>query len=162
MGADGPDGVGTGNEHVLLSSMGGFVCVDGKEDELIISATAGGVSKAGWLVTITNATGVEIATDIGVPTDRFIGILLPHYKIDVDTAITAAELVEIVIPQRGHTYIVYFADPAGTKDVGCYCSFSATDGALDVAETTLEVKDCCAVLNKILVSTDRFGEVIWL
>ncbi len=160
MGGDGPDAVGTGNEHVLLSSMGGFVCVDGKENEIIISATAGGVSLAGWLVTITNATGVEIATDLGA-TDRFIGILLPHYKIDCDTLITAGELVEIVIPQRGHTYIVYIADPAATVDVGAGMTLSTTDGAMVVDESTAEVRDTWARLNKFIVSTDRFAEVTW-
>jgi len=161
MGADGPDGVGTGQEHVLISSMGGFVCVDGKEDEVIISAKADGVALAGWAVTIVNSTGAIEAVDVNGSTDRFIGFLLPHYKTDVDTLITAGELVEIVIPQRGHRYIVWIADPAATVDVGVGMTFSATDGAMVVDESTLEVRDTWARLSKYIVSTDRFAEVVW-
>lgn len=161
MGGSGPDAVGTGNEHVLISSMGGFVCVDGKEDEIIISAIADGVALAGWAVTVVNSTGVIEAVDVNGSTDRFIGFLLPHYKTDVDTLIAAGELVEIVIPQRGHTYIVWIADPAGTVDVGVGMTFSATDGAMVVDESTAEVRDTWARLNKFVVSTDKFAEVTW-
>ena len=159
MGGSGPDAVGY--PHVLLSSMGGFVCVDGKENETIISAKADGVALAGWCVTVVNATGAIEAVDVNGSTDKFIGILLPHYKIDVDTAITANELVEIVIPKRGHRYIVWIADPAGTKDVGSGMTFSATDGAMVIDESTIETKDVWARLSKYIISTDKFAEVQW-
>ena len=161
MGEAGPDGIGTGQEHVKLSSMGGFVCVDGKEGELIISAKADGTALAGNIVTVTNSTGAIQRVDVNGSTDRLIGILLPHYKIDCDTAITANELVEIAIPQRGHRYIVWIADPAATVDVGAGMTLSATDGAMVVDESTIEVADVWARLSKITVSTDRFAEVQW-
>ena len=71
MGEAGPDGIGTGQEHVKLSSMGGFVCVDGKEGELIISAKADGTALAGNIVTVTNSTGAIQRVDVNGSTEYY-------------------------------------------------------------------------------------------
>jgi len=151
---------------LLLSAVGGKVCVDGREDEIIISAIADGVCKPGYAVTVINTAGAtqgDIApTDINAD-DRFVGILLPTYAQDCDAIITDGDICEIVIPQKGHTYNVYCIDGNVDWDIGCSVTFgaAANDGRFLVEESTIEVADYIASLSKYYNDNDLIMEIIW-
>jgi len=149
----------------LLSAVGGRVCVDGREDEEIITAIADGVAYPAWCVNVISTAGATqgdiLAVDVAA-NDRFTGILLPTYAQDCDAIITNGTMCEIVIPKRGHYYNVACVDMNGDFDIGAACEFSATDGYLTVCETTIEVKDFMCVLSKSYDDNDLIAEVQWL
>ena len=91
-----------------ISELGGQVILGDYSDETIIPAIADGTAKAGWLVGLTTA-GIVAGADTDSP-DAAIGLLLPHYLIDVDGAITSPYPVSVVIPKGGHLYAVFVAD----------------------------------------------------
>ena len=151
---------------LLLSAVGGKVCVDGREDEIIISAIADGVCYPGYAVTVINTAGAtqgDIApTDINAD-DRFVGILLPTYAQDCDAIITDGDICEIVIPQKGHTYNVFTVDAAADFDIGAAVAFgaAANDGRFLIEESTIEVADYIASLSKYYNDNDLIMEIIW-
>ena len=149
----------------LLSAVGGIVCVDGREDEEIITAIADGVAYPAWCVNVINTAGATqgdiLAVDVGTD-DRFTGILLPTYAQDCDAIITDGDLCEVVIPKRGHYYNVACVDMAGDRALGEACEFSVTDGYLTVCKSTIEVKDFMCVLSKSYDDNDLIAEVQWL
>lgn len=156
-----------GTAALLLSAVGGIVCVDGREDEIIITAKADGVAKPGYAVSVISAVGATKGDIIPVDTnadDRFVGILLPTYKQDCDAIITDGELCEIVIPQKGHTYNVYTTDLAADFDIGASVTFgtAANDGRFVVEETDIAVRDYVAVLSKWYDDNDLIAEIIWV
>lgn len=152
-----------------LSDMGGIVCVDGRENELIFSAKADGIVKAGHLIQliqIAGATNCEILlADYGAGDDRYMGIALPKYNTDCDSVLVDQEIMEYVIPSSGHRYNVACNDVgagalAGT--VGTPCIMSATDGEITVGTLTIEVAIFWALVSKEVVDDDRYAEVIWV
>ncbi len=112
----------------LISEIGGQVILGDYTDETIIPGIADGTAKAGELVSLVGATGVVAQTDVDV-TDSWIGILLPHYKVDVDTAITGALPCSIVIPKSGHLYGVICIDLNGSAKIGVPVIATTTAGA---------------------------------
>ena len=112
-----------------ISELGGQVILGDYLDETILPAIADGTAKAGWLVGLTTA-GVVAGADTDAP-DAFIGILLPHYLIDVDGAITAALPVSVVIPKSGHLYAMFVAD-MNSSLVGLPVNISGDAGVLAV------------------------------
>ena len=122
-----------GHVALLLSECRhqGVVMVDGREGELIVTALADGTALAGWVVGVPGATGVAQGSD-DAAFEYFKGLLLPRYDIDVDTAITAGLLIEIVIPKVGHRYNVACIDPGADKDDGQDFVFGTTAGRLEV------------------------------
>jgi len=155
-----------GTAALLLSAVGGIVCVDGRTDEIIISAIADGVCKPGYAVDVIDTAGAtqgDIApTDINTD-DRFVGILLPTYAQDCDAIITDGDICEIVIPQKGHTYNVYTTDLNADFDIGASVTFgaAANDGRFLCEESTIEVADYVASLSKYYDDNDLIMEVIW-
>lgn len=118
-----------------LSEVGGKVILGNYEDEMILPAIADGTSKAGNLVTILSTGAVDnVAT--GNP-NEFVGILLPHKEVDVDTAITANLPVSVVVPKSGHLYAFYTLD-MNASDAGHPGTFSATEGVGSAAITDIE------------------------
>ena len=112
-----------------ISELGGQVILGDYIDETIIPAIGDGTAKAGWVVGLTTA-GVVAGVDTGAP-DALIGILLPHYLIDVDAAITSPYPVSVVIPKSGHLYTVFVAD-ANSSLVGLPFNIGADAGKLAV------------------------------
>ena len=150
---------------LLLSAVGGRVCVDGRADEEIITAIADGVAYPGWCVNVLSTAGATqgdiLAVDVAA-NDRFTGILLPTYAQDCDAIITNGTVCEIVIPKRGHYYNVAVEDLNADADLGAACEFGTTDGYLAIVETTIEVKDFMCVLSKSYDDNDLIAEVQWL
>jgi len=101
---------------LLLSTLGGKVCMDSRAKELWISRKADGTLKAGDLADISGDTAVGL--DYSNSLDEFGGICLPRYDTDVDTAYTTGDLIDIVIPQGGHIYNCKITDPAATLYAG--------------------------------------------
>ena len=99
-----------------LSELGGKVILGDEGDETIVPAKADGTAKASWLVGIT-AAGTITATDVDGNIDHWVGLLLPHYLIDVDGAITVGLDVGVVIPKSGHFYVVT-CDDLNAETVG--------------------------------------------
>ena len=154
-----------------LSDMGGIVCVDGRENELIMCAIGDGTAKPGHLIQlIAIGAGVLTANEVllhdhGGGDDRMMGILLPTYDQDCDTACTDRELVEYVVPSSGHRYNIACNDVgagalAGT--VGTPAISSATDGEISIGTLTIEDALHWALVSKEVANTDRYAEVIWV
>lgn len=141
-----------------LSTLGGRVCMDSRANELVIVRKADGTLKAGHLADISGETAVGVDVDGNL--DEFGGFVLPRYDTDVDTAITATRLIEIVIPQGGHLYNVYISDPGAANYAGEPYKFHATDaGQLD-AGADIEAEHVARLFDDIL-DTTRFATIIW-
>ncbi len=141
-----------------LSELGGKVLMDSRENELIISRKADGTLKAGWLADISGDTAV--GTDVDGNLDEFGGFCLPRYDIDVDTAYTVGDLIDIVIPQGGHLYNIKVTDPGGTAYAGEPLKFHATvAGELQIAGD-IEAEHVARLFDDIL-DTSVFATIIW-
>jgi len=141
-----------------LSTLGGRVCMDSRGDELSIIRLADGTLKAGHLADISGGTAVGINPTGNL--DELGGIVRPRYDIDVDTAITAALPIDIVIPQGGHLYNIHIKNPAGTLYSGePLIPIAATAGALDKAGD-IESEHMARLFDEVLTTT-TFATVIW-
>ena len=153
--------------NTTLSDLGGIVCVNGREDELIFSAIADGTAKPGNGISVIFTAGATLGDiikhDVDGSTDRFCGILLPKYNTDCDTANVNGEICEYVVPQSGHRYNIKVTDPGAAEgNVGTPVRFAAaTDGEWTAGTTAIEVANYCATISKVFVDNDLFGEVIW-
>ena len=124
----------------------------------MVSALGDGTAKAGDAVGILS-TGKVVQADVGV-SENFIGFLKERYDIDIDTAITDALPVQIVIPESGKTYNVLIEDPAGTELKGTPYLPSDTAGAHEAAAaiTTAGVNSSLA---KDVATGDLYGTIRW-
>lgn len=132
-----------------LSTLGGRVCMDSRANELIISRKADGTEKAGSLVGCDDgitADGINPTGDL----DELLGIQMPRYDTDVDTAPTAGLLIDIVVPQGGHLYNVKIKDPGGTLYGGePLVPIAGTAGALDKSGN-VELEHIARIFDKVL------------
>lgn len=142
-----------------LSTLGGKVRMDSRGNELTISRKADGTAKAGWLVGCTDgitAVGINPTGNL----DELLGIQLPRYDTDVDTAPTAALLIDIVIPQGGRLYNIKIKDPGATLYGGePLLPIAGTAGALDKAGD-IETEHIARIFDKVITGT-TFATVIW-
>lgn len=149
---------------VKLSALGGIVCVEGRAGEHIITAKADGAIKAGATVGIISTTGATEGDIDGVVVAGFeepIGILLPRYDVDCDTAVGDGLLVEIVIPKAGRLYNVAITDPAADKTAGAPFVYGAGDGELVLGTlTVVEELAVCRAFRPI-EDTSRYATMIW-
>jgi len=152
---------------LLLSALGGVVCVDGRGDELILTGIADGTAKAGHAVFLDSTIGATEGDLIGVKVDdnvdTFAGILLPKYNTDCDTAVTNGDIVEYVVPKSGRRYNVAITDPgAATSEAGDPITLAAgTAGQFHTSATTIETKDYWGFITKGVANTSRFCEMVW-
>lgn len=102
----------------LMSAKGSKVCVDSRGDELMVTALADGTAQAGDACGVIAATNYVHQVTAAGSLDEFVGWLESKYNTDIDTAMTAAEMVELVIPQGGHLYLVHITDPSATVLAG--------------------------------------------
>jgi len=149
-----------------LSDLGGIVCVDGRADEDIISAKADGARIAGELVSIIGTAGATqgdiVGTDVGA-SEFFVGILLPKFNVDCDTAVLDGLLVEIVRPRSGRRYNIRVVDPAANREIGDGGIFGATVGQMDLTVVTAIGFRLCNLTKVYLTAdNDAFAEVIWV
>jgi len=140
-----------------LSELGGKVCMDSRADELVIVRKADGTLKAGHCADISGSTAVG-STSAG-DLDEFGGFCLPRYDTDVDTAFASGVLIEIVIPQGGHLYNVYIADPGATVYAGEPYTHAGTAGNL-TAGTDVEAEHVARLFDDAL-DNSRFATMIW-
>ena len=140
-----------------LSELGGNVCADSRADELWISRFADGTLKAGYLADIS--AGIAVGLDYGSNLDEFGGFVLSRYDTDVDTAITASELIDIVIPQGGHLYNVLIENPGATLYAGEPLVFSSTVSALEKG-ANIEAEHVARLFDDVLTTT-TFATIIW-
>ena len=138
-----------------ISGLGGQVILGDYLDETIIPAIADGTAKAGWVVGLTTA-GVVAGADTDAP-DALIGILLPQYTIDVDTAITSPLPCSVVIPKSGHLYAVFVAD-MNSSLVGLPMNISGDAGVFAVV-ATVEGTHLCKSYS--YTDGDTVAIVVW-
>ena len=138
-----------------ISELGGQVILGDYLDETIIPAIADGTAKAGWAVGMSTSLVVG-GTDTGAP-DAFIGLLLPQYTIDVDTAITSPLPVSVVIPKSGHLYAVIVTD-LNSSLVGLPLNFGATAGAFSIVAA---VEDAHVCKTYSYTDDDTVAIVVW-
>lgn len=148
-----------------LSDLGGIVCVDGRAGEDIITAKADGSLKAGAAVTIIGTVGAtqgDIDGAIVAGTDAFVGILLPKYNVDCDTAVEDGLLVEIVRPKAGRKYNVNIKETYSDAEIGIGGIIASNDGKFDITVTDVEAYRMCDITHKLLgADDDHYTEVIW-
>ena len=99
--------------NTLLSELGGEVIMGSQSNENIESYLADGTCKAGWLVGIDGTDLLVHGADDGAQ-ETFIGIALPRYDTDCDTAFTASDVIDVVIPKSGNYYAVLMENPSAT------------------------------------------------
>jgi len=138
-----------------ISEIGGVIQGNWDEEYIITGICGAGSQKAGWAVSLT-AAGVTAPTDNGVNED-FIGLLLLHYTIDMDTLITANLIVDVVVPKSGHLYGVFTGD-LGASHPGITMLFCANAGLFDI-QAALEGEHICR--SHTYTSGDTVAVVIW-
>ena len=141
----------------------GIVCVDGRDGEEIITAKADGTLKAGLMVGVLTTIGATQGDIDGLAIDGFetpMGILLPKYNVDCDTAVADGKSVEIVIPKQGRHYNVAIEDPSGAIAGGTFFIYGNTDGNLEKGDGNIEKIAVCRAARGI-ANTSRYAEMIW-
>ena len=140
----------------LISQLGGVIQGDWS-DEYIITAIAGADSPyAGWAVAVL-ATGLTAGSDDGGTSEEMIGLLLPHYTIDMDAIITANLVVDIVVPKAGHLYAVH-CDDLGSSEPGMCMENSSNIGEFKF-QAVIENDHVCRTYR--YTSGDTVALVIW-
>ena len=143
--------------------LGGVVCVDGRAGERIISAKADGTLVAGNVVGIITTIGATLGDIDGVEDavyEGVIGIVLPKYNVDCDTAVADGLVVELVIPKAGRKYNVAIVDPGAALPAGQGYVYSTTSGNLDKSTIEAQLLAVCRSARGI-ADTSRFAEMIW-
>jgi len=149
--------------NTLLSELGGKVILGSRHDENIETFLADGTVKAGWLVGIDGTDLKVHGADDGAQ-ETFVGITLPRYDCDCDTAFTTSDLIDIVIPISGHYYAVLFENPSATLQEGHMMTFSDTAGAVEKCATFdggADLQTICVNKEQVITGT-TFGIVRWL
>lgn len=140
----------------------GIVCVDGRDGEEIVTAKADGTLKAGHMVGILTTIGATLGDIDGIIDGGFetvMGILLPKYNVDCDTAVADGLTVEIVIPKTGRHYNVAIEDPAAAIAGGTPFIYGNTDGNLEKSADVLLLAVCRSARG--IADTSRYAEMIW-
>lgn len=138
-----------------ISDLGGEICVDSGEIEIKVTALADGTMKAGNVVGITAAGVVDGVDTDGV--DEFVGILDKRYDTAIDTAPTAGEVVQVIIPISGRRYRIFVTD-LNTSIPGATIGFGSTAGSLSVV-AALENEHVARAYK--YTDGDTVAEVIW-
>lgn len=146
-----------------IRHLGGIVCVDGRAGERIVTAIADGTLVAANVVGIITTLGATLGKIDGVEDATYegvIGILLPKYSVDVDTAVEAGKGVELVIPKAGHKYNLAIVDPGAALPNGQGFTYSTTSGNMDKSTIEAQLLAACRSARGI-ADTSRFAEMIW-
>lgn len=140
-----------------ISEIGGVI-QGNWDDEYIITAIAGADTPyAGWAVAVLS-TGLTAGSDDGGTCEEFIGLLLPHYTIDIDSAITAGLYVSIVVPKAGHLYGVH-CDNLSATGPGILMEIGANIGEF-AKQAAIEADHICRTYRDY-VTGDTVALVIW-
>lgn len=140
-----------------ISALGDSVVMGDMNDEELIPAIASGSEKAGHCVNITTATGAAAITDVD-SVDLFVGIVKERYDTDIDTAITASKVIDIIIPKSGHKYRVITANLSASGP-GIQMIFTSSAGL--GKQTAIETNERCRTFSDSYVTGDTVAEVIW-
>ena len=142
---------------------GSIVCVDGRDGETIVTGKADGTLKAGDVVGVITTIGTTLGDIDGVEDGVFeqvMGIVLPKYNVDADTAVADGLVVEIVIPKAGRNYNVAIVDPGAALPGGQGFTYSTTSGNLDKSTIEAQLLAVCRSARGI-ANTSRYAEMIW-
>ena len=144
--------------NTSLSDLGGKVNVNDPSPHTV-PAIGDGTCKAGDLVGKNSAGVVQYTTGSG-NLDEFIGILMPRYDTDIDTAIASGAACEILEPKAGYRYRCKIEDPSATLLAGEPFDINE-DGNGELEKTGDQETLHRAVLAKGVVSGDTYAEMRW-
>ena len=144
----------------LISDLGGVVRASSQHDEIITVLLADGSAKAGMAAGCEGIDGTIDLTDVNGSIDNFVGICLPRYDTDVDTAYTAADLVELVRPISGHLYNVILEDPQATLQEGHPIAFGDEPGQFK-KWATIEDSEVIAYLAHPVITASTVATIVW-
>lgn len=102
-----------------------------REEENIVPAVGNGAAIPGDLVYI-DANGKVQGADLGAA-EYFRGILMEHYSLGTETAITDSLKCDVVVPKSGRDYVIRHLDLNVDGIPGLPLDVSATAGKADVA-----------------------------
>ncbi len=140
-----------------ISALGDSVIMGNEQDEILITAKADGVAKAGDIVHITTGTAAIANSDVDA-VDLMIGILKERYDTDIDTVPTASDPVDVIIPRSGHLYRVITANLSAS---GPGIQMILTNAAGLGKATAIETNERCRTFGDSYVTGDTVAEVIW-
>jgi len=141
--------------NTTLSSIGG-VLHDSRANEYIITGIADATVKPGDLCTVLK-TGAVRQSDKSDSYDDTLGICLPSYHTDMDTAAASGKVIELVVPRAGHIYGCKMGD-ASTNEAGNPLIFDEA-GAMAQGDG-LETAHLARTLKTS--NGDTYGTVIWV
>jgi len=139
-----------------ISELGG-VRQDSRGGEMILPALGDGTAKAGHLVGIL-ATGKVVQCGSAGTDDEFMGILLPNYAYDMDTAIADSKPCSVLVPQTGKLYGCFCVDPGAAIKQGEPFKIGSTDGSL---EKCSNIEDYHIARSMVCANGDTVGIFIW-
>ena len=144
----------------LLSELGGVVRASSQHDEIVTVLIADGSAKAGHAAGCEGTDGTIDLTDVDGSVDNFVGICLPRYDVDVDTAFTSGDLVELVRPISGHMYNVIIEDPSATLQEGHPMAFGDDPGHFK-KWATIEDSEVIAYLAHPVITGTEIATIVW-
>lgn len=137
-----------------ISELGGVI-QGNWDDEEIITCIADGNAKAGMVAGITSSGIVDLCTTTSH--DLFVGICLPHHKVDIDTVITDTFIMSIVVPQDGHIYGMLCDDVTASLP-GNAVGFGANAG---LVAPVGNIEDLHVARTYKYISADTAGLFVW-
>ena len=144
----------------LLSELGGVVRASSRHDEIVTVLISDAAAKAGMAAGCEGTDGTIDLTDVDGSVDNFVGITLPRYDTDVDTAYGAGLIVELVRPISGHMYNVVIEDPAATLQEGHPMAFGDDPGHFK-KWATIEDSEVIAYLAHPIITGTEIATIVW-
>lgn len=143
-----------------LSDLGDSIFVDGYDGERIVTLKADGTAKAAHLVGQAAGDGIARGVDIDGNLDEFDGIQMKRYDVDLDSAPTAGDVIQVAYPKSGHRYRIHIADPSTVLYPGEPMIFHATDPGQAYQGGAAEAEHIFR-LSKEVANGDRYCEGVW-
>ena len=147
--------------NTKISELAGeHICVS--RNETYTPALGDGAAKAGMAVGIdTGGKVVAIDADSATLGLSFIGILDEKYDIDVDTVITDAVKVDVIVPKSGDLIKVFVEDPTTTVLKGKPFTYGATTAGSFVLNATLATGNTICYLHEPIISGSLVAIMRW-
>lgn len=143
-----------------ISELGGVVRASSHHDEIVTCLLSVANAKAGAAAGCTGTDGTMDLVDVNSNVDNFVGICLPRYDTDVDTAYATGVLCELVRPVSGHLYNVQIADAGGTLQEGHPYAFGDLNGQFK-KWADIEDSEVIAYLAHPVITGTTVATIVW-
>jgi len=142
-----------------ISELGGVVRASSHHDEVITCLISVANAKAGCAAGCEGDDGTMDLVSITNSIDNFVGICLPRYGTDCDTAYGAGIVCELVRPVSGHLYNVQFAS-SGDLQEGHPVGFGLTLGAFR-EWANIDDSEVIAYIAHPVASGSTVATIVW-